>query len=476
MRAHFVALALVPLLLCTLLPVMGPHESSRALAQEQSPHAQVSVEWASEKVDLAELFDAVVDTVNKTFFDQAALNRNNWRERAQALRPLVLDSLSIGDALRQINQLLAEIKASHTALYTPNDYEYYILLDVLGVYLSDSAMRDLMHQRFWGAGPYFPGIGVFTCNVDGRNFVDGVLEGSPAEKAGLKFGDEILSVDGRPYRPIQAFRDKIGATAELMVRRTANAAPERFTVMVIPIRPVQAFSDATEASARIIERNGSRVGYVHVWGLAESNSFVNALHEFDPVTIATRRLCANTLGSCMPKIEELRAITGELPKPVDSLIVDLRGRVGGNIAVAGQLLQQLDGGSYWGGSRARVGVPTVIQMTGSGSASFRGRSGLLIDSHTRSAAEIMAYGYKRSAFGPLFGMRTAGAVLSGATHRMPGDMVLYLAVGEQEIDGHHLEGTGVTPDYLVERPLPYAQGVDPVLEAAADLLSSARAK
>jgi carboxyl-terminal processing protease len=229
MRAHFVALALVPLLLCTLLPVMGPHESSRALAQEQSPHAQVSVEWASEKVDLAELFDAVVDTVNKTFFDQAALNRNNWRERAQALRPLVIDSPSIGDAVRQINQLLAEIGASHTALYTPNDYEYYILLDVLGAYLSNSTMRDLMHQRFWGSGPYYAGIGVFTRNVDGRNFADGVLEGSPAEKAGLKFGDEILSVDGRPYRPIQAFRDKIGATAELMVRRTANAGPERLT-------------------------------------------------------------------------------------------------------------------------------------------------------------------------------------------------------------------------------------------------------
>jgi hypothetical protein len=63
---------------------MGPDESSRALAQELSPHAQVSVEWTNEKVDLAQLFDAVVDTVNETFFDQVALNRNNWRERAQA--------------------------------------------------------------------------------------------------------------------------------------------------------------------------------------------------------------------------------------------------------------------------------------------------------------------------------------------------------------------------------------------------------
>jgi carboxyl-terminal processing protease len=230
-----------------------------------------------------------------------------------------------------------------------------------------------------------------------------------------------------------------------MVRRAANAGPERLTATVIPIRPVQAFSDATEASARTIELNGSRIGFVHVWALAESSSFANALRKINPITIAAKRLY------------------------LDSLIVDLRGRVGGYMPVAQQLLQQLDGGSYWGSTAIR----TLAQ---SASASFRGRSGLLIDAHTRSAAEIMAYGYKRSAFGPLFGTRTAGAVLNGALHRMPGDMVLYLAAGEPEIDGHHLEGTGVSPDYRVERPLPYAQGADPVLEAAAELLSSTKAK
>ena len=46
-----------------------------------------------------------------------------------------------------------------------------------------------------------------------------------------------------------------------------------------------------------------------------------------------------------------------------------------------------------------------------------------------------------------------------------------MAVKGVEIDGHRLEGTGVVPDYLVERPLPYAHGTDPVLDAAADLLS-----
>jgi len=40
-----------------------------------------------------------------------------------------------------------------------------------------------------------------------------------------------------------------------------------------------------------------------------------------------------------------------------------------------------------------------------------------------------------------------------------------------EFDGQPLEGIGVAPDHEVERPLPYAAGADPVLEAAVELLA-----
>jgi carboxyl-terminal processing protease len=442
MRHRPVALGLAALLLFADRAVVM-HNGRQAQAEEPSERAQVSADWISDKVTLAQLFDAVIEAVNQKFFDPAVLRKVVWQERVQATRQLVLGSKTADDAIRQINKLLAELAASHTALYTPDDYEYYILLDIVG-----SGLRDFTSRRFWGTGPYYPGIGVFTRKADGQNFADGILEGSPAEKAGLKFGDEILSVDGQPYSPIEAFRGKIGTTAKLMVRRTASEEPQPLTATVIPIRPVQAFSDATEASARIIERNGKRIGYIHVWELAESSSFANAL----------------------------RAIKGGVPQALDSLIVDLRGRVGGNTGVADQLLQDLDSSrSYWGGSRfithsASQSVDTTQ------SPFFRGRSALLIDGHTRSAGEIMAYGFKRSAFGPLLGTQTAGAVLSGTLYPMPGDTVLYLAVNGLEIDGQRLEGTGVAPDYRVERPLPYAQGADPVLEAAVELLSRTETK
>ncbi len=36
-------------------------------------------------------------------------------------------------------------------------------------------------------------------------------------------------------------------------------------VKVVTIAPLHAFREATRASARVIERDGRRIGYVHVW-------------------------------------------------------------------------------------------------------------------------------------------------------------------------------------------------------------------
>jgi C-terminal processing protease CtpA/Prc len=49
---------------------------------------------------------------------------------------------------------------------------------------------------------------------------------------------------------------------------------------------------------------------------------------------------------------------------------------------------------------------------------------------------------------------------------MPGGNLLYLAVMGLEVDGEVLEGQGVAPDIAVQRPLPYSNAADPVLDVA----------
>jgi len=442
MRKIFIALCAGTLLVASLsAPSVRYVQGAEALSVEARG------QWEKD-VDVAKLYDTVVETIDQRFYDEGILKKLDWRARAQALRPSVVSAATAQDAARQINELLSELKTSHTGLFTPDDYEYYILLDVVGL---GPEVAGLMSRRFWGTGPYYPGIGAFTRRVEGRHFVDGILEGSPADRAGLKYGDEILSVDGASYTPIAAFVGKVDTTVRLEIRRAADAKQESLSVEVIPIRPTKAFSDATLASARVIERDGAQIGYIHVWALSEQNSFRSAVGGFD---------------------------LNRTPKRLDSLIVDMRGRVGGNIAVASQNLQTLgQEDPYWGRwqtfGRTR---PGQLQLSVAQNPTFRGRSALLINHHTRSAAEIMAYGFKRSAFGPVIGTPSAGAVVSGALVPMPGDLLLYVAVTGHKFDGgQRLEGTGVIPDHRVERPLPYAGGADPVLDAAVELLAKRKA-
>ena len=448
---------------------------STAAAEPATASTRALPQSTESKLDFAKLFDAVVDAIDRNFVDEELLKRMDWRARAALLRPGVLLAPSVDDAARQINSLIAELKTSHTELLTPEDYLYYILLDVLG---GNVGTRDLMARRFWGNGPYFPGIGAFTRNIEGRHFVDAVLEGSPADLAGLKYGDEILRIDGSAYSPIAAFRGKIGTAVTLTIRRQADAELQHMAVEVMPIRPTKAFSEATEASARIIERNGKRIGYVHIWASAESNSFKTALNRFEPSTIIAERMARAGIRGLPSDREAVTRLIGEIPSPLDSFIVDIRGKVGGNIGVTQQFFDAMDTArsSYWGNflsigrSRDRLGA------TSPRNPPFRGRSALLISSDSRSAAELMAHGFKRSGFGPLIGTTAAGAVSSGTTYVMPGDLLLYIATSTVELDGQRLEGVGVTPDHFVERPLRYAAGADPVLEAAVDLLSGQASK
>jgi hypothetical protein len=86
-----------------------------AYAEARAPFAEFHAEQNA--VDPASLYDAVVETVEKGFFDATLLKQLDWRERAKAVRPSVLAAGTTDDAVRKINALLSELKTSHTALF-----------------------------------------------------------------------------------------------------------------------------------------------------------------------------------------------------------------------------------------------------------------------------------------------------------------------------------------------------------------------
>ncbi|HJZ33052.1 MAG TPA: S41 family peptidase [Hyphomicrobiaceae bacterium] len=415
-----------------------------AMAQEAP---RVSADTAGTPADAGALFDAVVERIGKSFWDKELIASSGWERRAAEVRPNVLAAPTREAAAGRINALLAELKTSHTGLFTPDDVEYYILLDVFS---GSSRIRDFVAQHFWGSGVSYAGVGLFSVNTDGRDFVDAILEGSPADRAGIKVGDEVLSVDGMPYHPIRSFRGKIGDTVTLSLRRAAEAAPQAITVEVVSIAPLRAFRDATTASARVIERDGRRIGYVHVWASVGDNS-----------TDALREALDSLNGD---KDQDHRDGKRHAATPqLDGVIIDMRGKIGGTGQNAARYLDLIDPRGPLMRSRNKDGKDHSRD-------SLRGRTAVLIDQHTRSTGELFVHAYKRERQGPLIGTHTAGAVSAAAAYVMPGGDLLYLAVTGLEIDGEILEGPGVAPDIEVARPLPYANGADPVLEAGIDTL------
>lgn len=104
--------------------------------------------------------------------------------------------------------------------------------DPYTVYYAEDDIEDYMTTT---TGRY-NGIGAYVQNRDGRKQVILVYEGSPAEKAGLKIGDEILKIDGlditgnTKYDLEKLLKGQTGTTVRLTVRRYGQTKSEDLTV------------------------------------------------------------------------------------------------------------------------------------------------------------------------------------------------------------------------------------------------------
>jgi carboxyl-terminal processing protease len=406
------------MLLALLVPAFAlPAASTPAAAREAE---------ARDKAD-TKVYDEVWRLVERRFFDRN-LRGLDWKAVGDRHRGAYAAAKTDAERSAAINAMLGELESSHTRHYTRDETAYYELMDIFSYHLR----KDV--RRLFSNGPvHYRGIGMFTKEIDGKIFVSAVFPGLPADKAGLRVGDEIVSADGAPFGPVASFRDKLGSV-ELKVRRIADGPLIDVSVKPVRIEPDEVFEEAVTNSARIIEANGRRIGYVRIWNYAGDNyqsALIEALSE------------------------------GKL-KDADALIWDLR-----------------DG---WGGAQPRYldifnpygPTLTLTERDGEQHVSgFRWRKpvALLINGGTRSGKEVLSYGFKKNGYGPVIGERTAGALLAGTAFVLSDDSLLILAVNDASVDGDRIEGKGVGPTIPVPFDIRYADGKDPQLDKAVQMLS-----
>jgi carboxyl-terminal processing protease len=375
-----------------------------------------------------DVFDEAWRLVQNKFYDRNLLGLD-WEAVGNKYRGAYAEAKTNAERSAAINAMLDELGVSHTHHFIKEQPAYYQLVDIF----SWPLRRDIP-KYFSGGAITYSGIGIFTKKIDGKTFVSGVLAGLPADTAGLRVGDEIISADGGSFEPVGSFRGKEGEAVALAIRRDANGPVTTIAVRPQRIKPDDAFESAMRDSARIIEANGRRIGYIHVWSYA---------------------------GRSYQEILEAALSDGKL-KDADALIWDLR-----------------DG---WGGARPSFlrifdpHGPTMILSERNGDTEmvgFRWRKPvvLLTNNGTRSGKEVLTYGFKKNGYGEVVGEPTAGALLAARAFLLSDGSLLILAVNDVTVDGERLEGKGVVPTIEVPFELPYAAGKDPQLNRAISVLS-----
>jgi carboxyl-terminal processing protease len=389
---------------------------------------QATAEAANALPDGIETFEGVWQTVRDRFYDPH-LNGLDWSAVRERYRADAAQATSDERLAQVINDMLSELHASHTRYYTTDEPEYYQLSGIF----AGALRRRGLDRAFPGGRISYPGIGILSHpSTSGGSVITGVIEGTPAEKAGLLTGDEIISADGAPFEPVRSFRDKVGKQVILTLRRAG--ASQQLPVTPVEIEPNRMFLEGLRASARIFQANGRRIGYVHVWSYA-GYAYQEALE---------------------------RLLWEGLLKEADALIWDLRDGWGGAVP------------EYLDLFNLRAPIMQVTNRSGGHeieNVKWRKPVAMLVNGGTRSGKEVLAYGFKKYRLGEVIGTRTEGAVLA-ATAFLIGRGLLLLAVEDVQVDGVRLEGVGVAPTIEVLGGPTSGGETDPQLDRAVALLSA----
>lgn len=384
-----------------------------APAAPQSPAAA-----DRQREDYDEAFEKVWKTVSDRLYD-SKMNGADWERIGESYRARLPQVQSKAEFAGLVNRMLDELRVSHTGYFTDDDIEFTMLPAVM--------RGDLEGYRV-------AQIGVMGRTVGKAYVVAGVLEGGPAERAGIRSGDHLLSADGKPFTSAGSFRGKEGTSVSVTLRREGET--EARTVRVQPVKEnvLRAFLEATRRSARILNVGGKRLGYIHLWTMGH-DAFREALEE-----LVLTKLYAT-----------------------DGLILDLRDGYGGRPWGFEDVFFRPD--VAW--EQQRRGKRPRVQHTG-----YTKPLVVLINGGTRSAKESLAYELRQSRRATLVGSRTAGAFLGAGTFAIGKEGLLELAVLGLKLDGKRLEGAGVAPDVAVSPAFSYTDRDAQLLRAEQVLLAA----
>lgn len=366
------------------------------------PTGRILAQAVTAELTYEQLFQALSDTVARHFYSTEVID-NSFPALTDTYRkqlPAIQDQAAFAELA---NAYLAEFRTSHTHYYTRQDAAYYYLA-ALFEYL------PVVKKVFPDQEIQYPSIGLLTDKTSQGVLIQGVLDGSSAEQAGLQRGDIVRQLAGAPYA-LSTLHQHLDQAIPIEVERRGLALT--FEVTPSLVHPQREMEAAAQQSARLIDHEEKKLAYIHLWSFAGQQYY---------------------------ELLKDAVLYGEL-KEADALILDVREGWGGASPEYLNLFNQQ--------------VPQ-LRFSGRGEAvtifdsQWRKPVVLLTNERVRSGKELLAYGFKKYHIGAVIGTNTAGAVTAGRIFFLPDNSMLYLAVSMVTVDGEVLEGQGVKPDIRVE--------------------------
>jgi carboxyl-terminal processing protease len=408
-RLSFSLATLLLILYFCLLP-------SRA-AHNDAPHndARPPVSTATREGRLA-VFDDVWDTIRDRYYDPT-FHGVDWQAEREEFRPLAAEAASDEKLYSILRRMIGNLRDAHTRVRRPD-------------------------EKFDWQHPRVVSVGLSVREVEGAPTIVAVERGSEAERAGLRAGDAIVSIDDEPaldvfQRRLQEQGDSsTAAAARLHAMATVFDGPRDSLVKV-----VWRNGEEKEKSASLRRELRDRSVAVRLRALAGGNVLV----EFDVFAPDTAH-------------EFMRSVVGKL-RAARGIILDLRNNGGGDAEAMTEIASSfLPTGQSLGRFTDRSGLSSYEAQTRSAQLLFADPIAridapvvILSSERTSSAAEIFANALKESSRARIVGQNTCGCVLAiRRRHMLPDGGELDVSEMDYRTStGVRLEGVGVMPDEAV---------------------------
>ncbi|MBM7654783.1 lmo1851 family serine protease [Neobacillus cucumis] len=265
----------------------------------------------------------------------------------------------------------------------------------------------------------FEGIGAEIQEKDGHIVIVSPIKGSPAEKAGIKPNDIVVTVNGKSLQgknsteAVTMIRGKKGTKVVLSIRRPGNATPMTLSIVrdTIPIDTV--------------------------YGEMVDNSIAK---------VQITSFSSNTSKELVNTLNDLKK------KGMKGLVLDLRQNPGGLLDQAVSISSMfVPNGKVIVKEEDRNGKIKEITSQNEGNPDLP--LVVLIDSGSASASEITAAALKESAGVPLIGEKSFGkGTVQTAADFDDGSNLKYTIAKWLTPNGNWIHKKGITPDVVVALP------------------------